>query len=257
MSSIDTDTLHLQWALSYPFPRPQSAFVFLNGASWPLIDTQGEFGDWVIETPEGQRSFTNVLPPSELTALQSGDYHAVAAVGSNAAPAQLRRKFRDHIDNVCIPVLQIDIPNHVVAYANRIAAYGSIPATLVPHEGGSVRVWATLLSSRDYEVMNATEDRGEIYDGIPIHPVNLPDAITRPFEGYACLTGHLPLLVSAFESKGSDLPVGGQWEAQAAAIRALGLDLSVDRFVLENTADPELRNRRDQDLSGARRQTRR
>ena len=29
---IDTDTLHLQWALSYPFPRPQTPFIFLDGA---------------------------------------------------------------------------------------------------------------------------------------------------------------------------------------------------------------------------------
>jgi hypothetical protein len=250
MARIDTDTLHLQWALSYPFPRPQSPFVFLNGASWPLIGTEGGFGDWLIKTPEGNRSFAEVLPPSELAALNSGDYHAVAAVGSNAAPAQLRRKFRDHLDNVCIPVLQIDVPDHVVAYANRIAAYGSIPATLVPHAGGSVRVWATLLSARDYAVMNATEDRGSIYDGIPISPVDLPEAITQPFEAYACLTGHLPLLVSAFPSTGCDWPVGGQWEAQAAAIQTLGLDLSVDRFVLENTSDPKLRNQRDRALSG-------
>ena len=246
---IDTDTLHLQWALSYPFPRPQTPFVFLDGATWPLLRTEGPFSDWTIARSDGEVALKDAAGPQRLAALEAGRYHAVAAVGSNAAPAQLRRKFAAHLDDVLIPVIQIEIPGHVVAYANRIAVYGSVPATLTPHEGGSVTVWATLLSNRDYEIMNATEDRGDIYDGVPIAPTHVPEAVTRPFEAYACLTGHLPLLVSAFRSTGCAWPVGGQWEAQAAAIQALGLERSVDRFVLENTADPELRLKRDAALS--------
>lgn len=250
---IDTDTLHLQWALSYPFPRPQTPFVFLDGATWPLLRTQGAFSDWTIAKPGGETVLKDAAGAGRLAPLEEGRYHAVAAVGSNAAPAQLRRKFRDYLGDVLIPVIQIEIPGHVVAYANRIAVYGSVPATLTPHEGGSVTVWATLLSDRDYEVMNATEDRGDIYDGVPIAPAHLPEAVTRPFEAYACLTGHLPLLVSAFRSTGAAWPVGGQWEAQSAAIQALGLSVSVDHFVLENTSDPELREQRDLALSKVRR----
>lgn len=246
---IDTDTLHLQWALSYPFPRPQTPFVFLDGATWPILSTDGAFSDWIIERPDGPVALKDAAGAQRLAALEQGRYHAVAAVGSNAAPAQLRRKFHDHLGDVLIPVIQIEIPGHVVAYANRIAVYGSVPATLTPHAGGSVTVWATLLSNRDYDLMNATEDRGDIYDGVPISPARLPEAVTRPFEAYACLSGHLPLLVSAFRSTGCASPSGGQWEAQAAAIKALGLSVSVDQFVLENTADPELRLQRDLALS--------
>jgi hypothetical protein len=249
---IDTDTLHLQWALSYPFPRPQTPFIFLDGATWPLMQTSGGFGDWIIDHAKGPVRMADALGEQRLSEFDRGAYHAVAAVGSNAAPAQLRRKFRDHLDDVAIPVIQINVPDHVVAYANRIAVYGSIPATLVERPGGSVRVWATLLTTRDYAIMNGTEDRGEIYDGVPIAPVHVPEAIQNSFEAYACLTGSLPLRVSAFPSEGCGWPVGGQWEAQSAAIRALGLDLSVDHFVLENTADPELRAARDLALSKVR-----
>jgi len=249
---IDTDTLHLQWALSYPFPRPQTPFIFLDGATWPLMQTQGGFGDWIIDHAKGPIRMAKALGEQRLSEFERGAYHAVAAVGSNAAPAQLRRKFRDHLDDVAIPVIQIHVPDHVVAYANRIAVYGSIPATLVERPGGSVRVWATLLTARDYAIMNGTEDRGEIYDGVPISPIHVPEAVENPFEAYACLTGSLPLRVSAFPSEGCGWPVGGQWEAQAAAIRALELDLSVDHFVLENTADPELRLARDLALSKVR-----
>ncbi|WP_306015124.1 hypothetical protein [Oceanicaulis sp. MMSF_3324] len=249
---IDTDTLHLQWALSYPFPRPQTPFIFLDGATWPLMQTSGGFGDWIIDHAKGPMRMATALGEQRLSEFERGAYHAVAAVGSNAAPAQLRRKFRDHLDDVAIPVIQISVPDHVVAYANRIAVYGSIPATLVERPSGSVRVWATLLTARDYAIMNGTEDRGEIYDGVPISPIHVPEAIEKPFEAYACLTGSLPLRVSAFPSEGCSWPVGGQWEAQAAAIRALELDLSVDHFVLENTADAELRLARDLALSKVR-----
>ncbi|XBQ17172.1 MAG: hypothetical protein ABL308_04660 [Oceanicaulis sp.] len=246
---IDTDTLHLQWALSYPFPRPRTPFVFLDGATWPLLRTEGPFGDWMIGKPDGEATLKAAAGAERLAALEQGRYHAVAAVGSNAAPAQLRRKFHDQLDDVLIPVIEVEIPDHVVAYANRIAVYGSIPATLTPLKGGSARVWATLLSDRDYAIMNATEDRGAVYDGVPISPVHVPEAVTRPFEGYACLSGHMKLLVDAFDSTGANWPKGGQWEAQAAAIKALGLSMSVDRFVLENTADPALRAARDLALS--------
>ncbi len=251
MIAMDDATLRLQWALSYPFARPRQAFVFLNGASWPLLSTEGGFAHWRVQVGKAAVSLKTLLTAGQLGAFEAGAYHAVAAVGSNAAPGQLRRKFATTLDHVAIPVIEITVPDHIVAYANRLAAYGSVPATLVGRPGGTARVWATLLSDADYETMNATEDRGEIYDGVPIAPLDAPDAVTRPFEAYACLTGCLPLRVAAFPSTGCTWPEGGQWEAQALAIQALGLDMSVDRFVLENVSDPALRAARDQALSAA------
>ncbi|MCC5994957.1 MAG: hypothetical protein JJU18_01135 [Oceanicaulis sp.] len=246
---MDDVTLRLQWALSYPFARPREAFVFLNGASWPITSSEGAFADWRVRAGRAEARLSGLLTPRQLSDFENGAYHAVAAVGSNAAPGQLRRKFASHLDDVAILVIPITVPGHIVAYANRLAVYGSVPATLVARPGGTARVWATLLSNRDYDTMNATEDRGEIYDGVPVTPVNAPDAVTRPFEAYACLTGCLPLRVSVFPSTGCHWPEGGQWEAQAMAIKALDLDLPVDRFVLENVCDPPLRTARDQALS--------
>ncbi|KAA5803956.1 hypothetical protein F1654_09195 [Alkalicaulis satelles] len=251
MSAIDPVTLSLQWALSYPFARPQQAFIFVNGASWPLLSSEGGFGGWRVQTGREAVRLKALLTGRQLGAFEAGEYHAVAAVGSNAAPGQLRRKFAHKLDDVAIPVIEITVPDHIVAYANRLAAYGSVPATLVGRPGGTARVWATLLSDADYETMNATEDRGEIYDGVPIAPLDAPDAVTRPFEAYACLTGCLPLRVSAFASTGCAWPVGGQWEAQSMAVQALGLDLPVDRFVTENVTDANVRAARDLALSQA------
>jgi len=246
---IEEAALRLQWALSYPFPRPQSPFVFIDGETWPLTALDGGFGDWSVTQAGRARRLGDLLGPDRLRVFESGAYHAVAAVGSNAAPAQLRRKFAAHLDDVAIPVIQVEIPGHAVAYANRLAVYGSVPATLAACEGARVRVWATLLNERDYALMNATEDRGEVYDAIAVTAEGAPQAVERPFEAYACLTGRLPLRVSAFPAAGCPWPEGGQWEAQQAAIKALGLEMPVDRFILENTADPQLRRARDAALS--------
>ncbi|MCH8489031.1 MAG: hypothetical protein LAT81_03740 [Oceanicaulis sp.] len=249
MSAMDETTLRLQWALSYPFARPREAFVFLNGASWPITSSEGGFADWRVRAGRIAARLSQLLAPRQLADFGAGAYHAVAAVGSNAAPGQLRRKFAAHLDDVAILVIRITVPDHIVAYANRLAEYASVPATLVARPGAKAQVWATLLSNRDYDTMNATEDRGEIYDGVPIAPIDAPQAVTRPFEAYACLTGCLPLRVAAFPSTGCAWPEGGQWEAQALAIDALGLDLPVDRFIMENVGDPALCKARDQALS--------
>lgn len=246
---IDEATLRLQWALSYPFARPREAFVFLNGASWPITSTEGGFARWQVRAGSATAALAELLTPGQLGDYQAGAYHAVAAVGSNAAPGQLRRKFAAHLDDVAILVIPITVPDHIVAYANRLAEYGSVPATLVARPGGTARVWATLLGARDYAIMNATEDRGAVYDGVPVTARDAPAAVTAPFEAYACLSGCLPLRVAAFPSTGCGWPEGGQWEAQAMAIAALGLDIAVDRFVLENVADARLRAARDLALS--------
>jgi hypothetical protein len=246
---IDEATLRLQWALSYPFARPREAFVFLNGASWAITSTEGGFAQWRVHAARDEVALGDLLTPGQLGDYEAGAYHAVAAVGSNAAPGQLRRKFAAHLDDVAILVIPITVPDHIVAYANRLAEYGSVPATLVARPGGTARVWATLLSARDYAIMNATEDRGAVYDGVPIAPSDAPPAVRAPFEAYACLSGCLPLRVAAFPSTGCGWPEGGQWEAQAMAIEALGLDMAVDRFVLENVSDAGLREARDQALS--------
>ena len=63
----------------------------------------------------------------------------VLAVGSNAAPAQLERKFPLEMfpDGVVIPVLRCVLPDFDVVYAPLISSYGSCtgecPSCLPPH----------------------------------------------------------------------------------------------------------------------------
>lgn len=248
---IETDVLRLQWALAYPFPRPEKAFVFLDGRTWPITSTLGRsVSDWRVDGPEGEQSFAEAVGADRAALFDRGDYHAVVAVGSNAAPAQLRRKFAEHLNDVVIPVIRVTIPDHAVAFARRLAVYGSVPATLIEEAGAQVHVYATLLTSRDYAVMNATEDKGEVYGAMPAPVADAPQAVQRPFEAYTALAGHLPLRPREFETHGSALPAGGQWEAQELAMDRLGHEGAVDQFVLETTASPEVWRERDLRLAG-------
>lgn len=247
---IDPLHLKMQWALSYPFTRPEGDFLFVDGRTLDIRSTKGPISNWQVAEGGHIRSLADVVGVARAKLLDEGVYHPVVAVGSNAAPVQLQRKFARYIDNVVIPVIAVQLPGHVICWANRIAAYGSVPATLADELGASVSAWATLLSPRDYALMNATEDLGVVYEAVPVRVEGAPEAVHGAFEAYRCLTGHFPVRVSAFSAVNSNLPQGNQWTAQELAISRLGLETPVDRFVAETVSDADLAAQRDRELSG-------
>ncbi|MFN3835058.1 MAG: hypothetical protein ACK4NO_04055 [Glycocaulis sp.] len=248
---IDPLHLKMQWALSYPFTRPEGDFLFVDGRTLDIRSTKGPISGWQVADGGHIRSLADVVGAERAKQLDEGAYHPVVAVGSNAAPVQLQRKFARYIDNVVIPVIAVSLPGHVICWANRIAVYGSVPATLAEEPGASVSAWATLLSPRDYALMNATEDLGVVYEAVPVAVEGAPEAVHGPFEAYRCLTGHMGVRVSAFSAVNSNLPQGNQWTAQELAISRLGLETPVDRFVAETVSDAGLAAERDRALSRA------
>lgn len=248
---IDPLHLKMQWALSYPFTRPEGDFLFVDGRTLDIRSTKGRISGWQVVDGGHTRSLAEIVGLERAQRLDEGAYHPVVAVGSNAAPVQLQRKFARYIDDVVIPVIAVQLPGHVIAWANRIAVYGSVPATLAEEPGASVSAWATLLSARDYALMNATEDLGVVYEAVPVKVAGAPEAVHGSFEAYRCLTGHFNVRVSAFSATGSNLPQGNQWTAQELAIARLGLETPVDRFVAETVSDVRLAAQRDRDLSRA------
>ncbi|MCC5982078.1 MAG: hypothetical protein JJU26_10210 [Oceanicaulis sp.] len=248
---IDPLHLKMQWALSYPFTRPEGDFLFVDGRTLDIRSTKGSISGWQVVDGGHIRSLADVVGAERAKRLDEGAYHPVVAVGSNAAPVQLQRKFSAYIDDVVIPVIAVQLPGHVICWANRIAAYGSVPATLAGEPGASVSAWATLLSPRDYALMNATEDLGVVYEAVPVKVEGAPEAVHGPFEAYRCLTGHFDVRVSAFTATNSNLPQGNQWTAQELAISRLDLETPVDRFVAETVSDLALAAQRDRALSNS------
>jgi hypothetical protein len=64
-----------------------------------------------------------------------GGFTAVLAIGSNAAPSQLDRKYGGGVADwprmdVAAPCVRVGLAEHDVVYAPLLSSYGSIPATL-------------------------------------------------------------------------------------------------------------------------------
>lgn len=129
----------LEHAAAYPFDIPRRSYVFN-----PLDGTSGPFNyDMICD---------DALIP-------------VAAVGSNASPSQLRRKFPpDGPLTDPIPVLHIEFRGVNTVYAARVSTYGSIPATAFPSPGTWIRLHITFLNDRQLERMNQTESLGVGYE---------------------------------------------------------------------------------------------
>ncbi len=123
----------LDLALRYPYERPLGPVRFdvATGAAPALPATP----------PDPARGRTAVL-----------------AVGSNAAPEQLARKFPpDGSVGGTVPVVPALLRDHDVVYAARLARYGSLPATPIPSPGTTAEVHLTLLEDAQIEALDRSE----------------------------------------------------------------------------------------------------
>eukprot|EP01059_Diplonema_ambulator_P010114 TRINITY_DN20101_c0_g1_i1.p1 TRINITY_DN20101_c0_g1~~TRINITY_DN20101_c0_g1_i1.p1 ORF type:complete len:268 (+),score=30.27 TRINITY_DN20101_c0_g1_i1:35-805(+) len=144
MAEYDEEDLQkLEFATSYPFPRPTSTYLFHcgTGAVEKLTDWEGFLSgeDGVERTP-------------------------VIACGSNAAPQQLKRKFNGE-DGV-IPVVKAVLYDHDSVYCPLLASYGSVTATLARSPASELDCHVTLLTPGQLKLMNKTEGG---YDLVKLH----------------------------------------------------------------------------------------
>ncbi|HEY2565919.1 MAG TPA: hypothetical protein VGI44_19585 [Acidimicrobiales bacterium] len=128
--------------IGYPFDLPQESYLWRNGEVLPL-ETIGE--------------------------ADTAGRIAVLAIGSNASPRQLDRKFLgetwrsgDGAESE-IAVAKVTVDGIDVVYAAHLARYGSIPVTVVESPGTRANVFVTWLTVRQFERMNETERLGSKY----------------------------------------------------------------------------------------------
>jgi len=128
-------------ALAYPYHRPNSSFLFSAGVAAPL--TSNHAVSFLAKEREA-------LVP-------------VLAVGSNAAPEQLSRKF-GRSAQVCIPVTLGSLSGADIVYCAYMTGYGSVPATLIESPGVCVGVGITWLNAEQLALMHETEAVGSHTD---------------------------------------------------------------------------------------------
>ncbi|KAF8063801.1 NSE4A [Scenedesmus sp. PABB004] len=261
----ETTAQRVARALGYPYPRPDRSFVFVNGgaggpaaltfndsdwqppAAWggslePLLGLRvtgpggaaGSLADALATRGVAPRS---ALPPgAPLT--------PILAIGSNAGPEQLARKFPGELfpDGVVVPVVQCVLRGFDVVYAPLISSYGSATATLEASPGTDVAVFVTYLTPALQQRMHETEGAYNLcrLDGVTLlEGISLqahldgaaPAAVASSAFNYNHQHGSLhmdfanpgrsPVALAEIAAHGRSLPALSQAEMQAALRAAL------------------------------------
>lgn len=209
----------LQRALAYPYERPNSAFVYHDGELLPLHAFDAD-----ARTP-------------------------VLAIGSNAAPLQLARKFAGHAEP--LPVTTAVLADHAAVYAAHITSYGAVPATLGASPRARARVHITWLNAAQLDIMHRSEGLGARYGfyrwpDAPLHHVQASDT---PLHLYLALSGQFsersaPLALAALRARGCRLAKRAMPE-MLDTVRALAAPENADvpAFVRRLRAEPAFRQR--------------
>lgn len=149
----------LALAKEYPYVSAEGSYVFVRGQPYDLIDWSDDpLRDGYVRNLAGE----TVLITHHLEALgihdvvPLGGRTPVLAYGSNAAPAQLARKF-DSVGTAAIPVLQADIAGVDSIYSAHITRYGAVPATLARSPSTTLHTFITWLSEDELSIMHESE----------------------------------------------------------------------------------------------------
>lgn len=98
----------------------------------------------------------------------------VLAVGSNASPAQLRRKLANAGLPTLVPVTAVRVSGLAVGVSAHVSRPGYLPATPVPDDGAVSDLWLVWLDAAALAVVDATEPN---YERIPV-PTRYPVRLT-------------------------------------------------------------------------------
>ena len=152
------------FALSYPFERPAGSFVFRSDretvavAAGTRVVAQGTGHADGIDVP-----VVTISATVEGETVEFADRIPVLASGSNAAPAQLGRKYRDHPEIGPILVQEVEIEGLASVYSAHVARYGSVAATLLPCPSFAARLHLLFVPPDGFAHLNRTESVGGNY----------------------------------------------------------------------------------------------
>ncbi|GLC42191.1 hypothetical protein PLESTB_000640700 [Pleodorina starrii] len=158
----ETEPQLLLRAKGYPYPRPDTSFLFVRGEVLEFDNDQWRGLNHMHEIVGRCGSSAAEFCSSrglDLVGLSREDlFVPVLAIGSNAGPEQLRRKYPEaDFPDCVIPVVQVALEDFDVVYTPYIASYGSCTATLEHSPGTVTSIFITYLTPPLMERMHATE----------------------------------------------------------------------------------------------------
>ncbi|MGN9845302.1 hypothetical protein ACTMTI_44995 [Nonomuraea sp. H19] len=169
--------------LTYPGRIPATSGVLLDDAYIPLRPIRSRPPD---EWRTADQPLKALLARHGLAPLK--ERHLVIAVGSNAAPSQLRRKFLDHSVRPAVPMTLADVPGIAPGVSAHVSRWGYVPAAPIEVPGETSRLFVLWLDERQLAALDLTEPN---YRRRPLgHPITLESAVRLP--PASLYTGRLP-----------------------------------------------------------------
>lgn len=146
--------------LSYPGWTADRPGLFLDDRLLPIQPRLGTpYGEWTTEDGTLDEFLRRLGHPV------IARRRTVLAVGSNASPGQLYRKFKG---NAVIPMVKVRVRGVRPGVSAHVSRHGYLPAAPVFAPEVSSDLWALLLDDRQLAVLDASEpnyDRVETPDG--------------------------------------------------------------------------------------------
>eukprot|EP00210_Caulerpa_lentillifera_P005579 g5336.t1 len=249
-------------AKGYPYSRPTSSFLYASGAAIP-------FRNELWKGPEYLKELLETISPHsdfDLKEYTNTEWHAVLAIGSNASPEQLYRKYSQQ--GVIIPVIQSVLFDFDVVYAPLVSSYGSCTATLQASKGTVVELFVTYLTTPLLDQMIETEGAYDLVkvsnielhvghslkdynDGnnnyVSLDPVlqfNHQNGVPHIPLNESEMSGHSPISLKAIPAVNRKYPALDQVE-MLTCIKQLNGDeeIELDQWIMTNLTDREFRKK--------------
>ncbi|WP_025899839.1 hypothetical protein [Sneathiella glossodoripedis] len=217
----------LQLALDYPYERPSYSYTLHNGV------------------------INHGVPLHEIK-----DRIPVIASGSNAAPAQLLRKFSNNPSPIY--VTRATLGDFTSVYSAHFTSYGSVPATLAYKPGIKTLCHITWLTEDHLTAMHETEALGINYRYSILRSLNLECSVAGPLKSagaYISLHGGLcydGAMLGLSEFLPEIQKVNINWLDQSALqlllLEILQVNIPLEDFIVENISNSQVRKQRTQKL---------
>ncbi len=137
--------------LTYPGRVPAGSGVLMDDAYVPLRVEGGEQDRWRADGVS-----LGALLAREGAEPMCGR-HRVVAVGSNAAPGQLRAKFRDHGVRPLVPMTAADVTGVVPGVSAHVSRWGYVPAAPIAAPGETAGLFVLWLDEEQLAALDLTE----------------------------------------------------------------------------------------------------
>ena len=184
--------------LSYPGEPPRPPAVLVTGAEIFAIEPRpaAALGEWPVRRARYPAAAEAGTPLDRFLRAQAaapaGQRTPVLSVGSNASPAQLRRKMANAAVPMIVPMTAVRVHGLAAGVSAHVSAPGYVPATPVEDPAAVAGMWVLWLDAAGLAALDATEPNYRRVRVPPRHPIFLPPgAALHGCSVYVSRHGHL------------------------------------------------------------------